>query len=62
MESDLPQKGVYGVPQGPLSGPILFLLYLNDIKAVTENPSCHLYANDSILIQSASDPKNLIKC
>jgi hypothetical protein len=44
-----------GVPQGTILGPILFLLYINDLPLVT-NHNCTLFADDiSIVI---SDMKN----
>ena len=43
---------------GPLK---LFLLHINDIKAVIQNSIYDLYAHDTILIQRASDPDSLIE-
>ena len=45
--SDLLHEDVYGVPQGSVLGPLLFLLYVDGIKCVTENAYCHLYADDN---------------
>ena len=53
--------GVYGIPQVSVLGSLLILLYINDIKAVSEKSYCHLHADDTILIQSISDPDSLIK-
>ena len=44
------------MPQGSVLGPILFILYINDIKSVIQNSYCHLYADDTIILKSASDP------
>ena len=61
IELDLLHKDVYGVSRGPrLLGPLLSLLYINDIKSVIQNLYCHLYPDDTIMIQSSSDQDTLI--
>jgi hypothetical protein len=38
-----------GVPQGSILGPLLFLLYINDLKDVVEHCLLYLYADDCSL-------------
>ena len=39
-----------GVPQGSILGPILFLLYVNDMKSAVTDCGLRLYADDTCLL------------
>ena len=50
----------FGVAQGSILGPILFNLYINDIKSiVTNNESINLFADDTCLFCSAKNYTDL---
>ena len=50
----------HGVPQGSILGPLLFLLYFNDISALASNDvSLILYADDCTLIFKSGNPNDL---
>ena len=52
---------IYGVPQGFVLGPLLFLIYVNDLHKTIRYSKVHHFANDTSLFRTNKSVKNLNK-
>ncbi len=54
------QKRVCGIPQGSILGPLLFILYINDLPNYVSNVNVSMYTDDTAIYYSLNDVNDIV--
>ena len=57
-----PQSIPFGIPQGSILGPLLFITYINDLPSVVTNWDIQLYPGDTLLFYNSSSIEDIESC
>jgi hypothetical protein len=60
-EKSKPRMVLCGVPQGSILGPLLFIIYVNDLPDILEKLEATIFADDTTLVTYAKDVDSLEK-
>ena len=51
----------FGVPKGSILGPLLFIIYVNDMHSAVKSSIMHHFADDTNLLVSSKNPNKIAK-
>ena len=61
-EKSYPAEVKSGVPQGSVLGPLLFILYLNDLHSYINHSTVRSFADDTRILKEIKNTNDIISC